>query len=706
MTDKSKIFGIDEIQGIIDLAKNINGNKDESEKDKMRDTLTNIIHKKLNLRNGKIVSDNKYPPFFDHGSYRYTFVVSDIHADLRRLLMILLQAGIITLSEKGKIIDHKNIIIEIGKLGKDSSYCYELLYKYEILFNIENCHLIVLGDIVDGRRLITIDEEYVKEVDDTNGIFELLIHIILYNLRILGSEKKSTVSITIGNHELITLFNIGSKLSNIINTGAKYVHASAFNVFGTYNRRALALIPFYALQLATFILINKEKNIVGLFSHGSFASILDQNGTESVPFVNVTMENLTIKHKKIEKLLNECFNSDFVETIDVDLYKKENDLAMISEKNFLQSVNWSRMFANDLKKNTCGNIMATTTGNKIGFVVMGHCITSDFVRDKNAIAKYPGCDKRECIYVTCVKDKIPRLILVDSALSGANIMCDDGKVSWDKKTKDTGSRLKNLIECPDKDGSVFSEILLLETSNNSSYYNFYRVRLNFDNNQTEYFKIEVDNDETFPNAMVNSSFGQFQSSASSLAQTQEQPTQTQEQTAQTQEQPEQTQEQQEQTQEQQDQTQEQPEQTQEQQEQTQEQQEQTQEQQDQTQEQPEQPSTDEGDLFRQPEQPEQPEQPVQPDQQPTDEGDIFGPTDEGDIFGPTDEGDIFGPTDEGDIFGPTDRGEPEQPKKLEKTQLGGRNYKFINMNINYQKIYMNNRNKYLKLSQNKNKNGF
>jgi hypothetical protein len=104
-------------------------------------------------------------------------VTSDVHADLRKMVQLL--------------VDTKLVAI-VGEPGD----------IYEDVWNVEwiagDTLFVILGDLVDGKRGR-------RTVTDPRGSYELLIHVLLFNLRIRARELGSDVLFTIGNHDMFSV---------------------------------------------------------------------------------------------------------------------------------------------------------------------------------------------------------------------------------------------------------------------------------------------------------------------------------------------------------------------------------------------------------------------------------------------------------------------------------------------------------------------
>ena len=98
-------------------------------------------------------------------------VTSDVHADLRKMVQLLVDTKLVT------------IVDETGDV-------------YEDVWNVEwiarDTLFVILGDIIDGKRGR-------RSVTDPRGSYELLIHILLFNLRITARAINADVLFTIGN---------------------------------------------------------------------------------------------------------------------------------------------------------------------------------------------------------------------------------------------------------------------------------------------------------------------------------------------------------------------------------------------------------------------------------------------------------------------------------------------------------------------------
>ena len=159
--------------------------------------------------------------------YPHLYVTSDIHADVRRFLQVLVGARLAQLPE-GTSIEGEGI--------------YDPALYAGIRWTAPpGTALIILGDLVDGQR----GED---SVDDPMGSFELLLHVLLFNLRVSATSRRGAVLFTIGNHDHSTVIAADGGLEH-------YVHATARQFFGSARNRQHSLrqfyriCPFYALDV-------------------------------------------------------------------------------------------------------------------------------------------------------------------------------------------------------------------------------------------------------------------------------------------------------------------------------------------------------------------------------------------------------------------------------------------------------------------------
>jgi hypothetical protein len=145
----------------------------------------------------------------DTSKYSTVYITSDIHADILKIIQLLQKEELITpLTDPYTETDLCSLVTTLQWNEKK-----------------KNTLLIIVGDLVDGRRT--------DEVKDTLGSFELLLHILLYNLRVSAMNYGSNVLFTIGNHDYMTvvLAPLDTWIANVLKMVDLYVHTSAKKYF-------------------------------------------------------------------------------------------------------------------------------------------------------------------------------------------------------------------------------------------------------------------------------------------------------------------------------------------------------------------------------------------------------------------------------------------------------------------------------------------
>ena len=121
---------------------------------------------------------------------------SDVHADLRKFVQVLVSAGLVSSGgpERARAERGSGARAERGSEIEDDPY----EYVWTLEWVADDTMLMITGDLVDGRRGS-------RTVDDQRGSYEMLLHILIFNLRIDARERNSDVLFTIGNHDLYSV---------------------------------------------------------------------------------------------------------------------------------------------------------------------------------------------------------------------------------------------------------------------------------------------------------------------------------------------------------------------------------------------------------------------------------------------------------------------------------------------------------------------
>jgi hypothetical protein len=352
-----------------------------------------LINDKLIDVKHKIVINHR----IDAKQYNDVFIISDTHADLRKVYSILINSRMIETSFNPY---------------NDDILKPELISKAEWIPS--NTLLIIVGDLVDGRRKSI-------SVDDPDGSFELKLHMLFYNLRLQAIKKNSNIIFTLGNHDCETLNDNNDLLDD-------YVHSSSktyFNIIGNVNIRRDALKPFYELSPYIFISLSTpshENEIVCVHA-------------------GLHTENIDIDRNELEKLqsainrygldlLNDYYNKIYIDT------------TLNFDKTGTQKQNgsiWTRFYAN-MNENDCKRLNVGYDDNKYKTIVVGHCPTNtDSFQNITKIMSdnpeiYDHCQtniediegKAGCVVTRCNEEPLdgnikgaPRIVLVDTGLSSS-----------------------------------------------------------------------------------------------------------------------------------------------------------------------------------------------------------------------------------------------------------------------------------------------
>ena len=402
--------------------------------DTLKKKMLNFVHNKFNLRNSNdyigpkltdhklFIYQNNNDGLIKNNEYDKLFIFGDIHSDIKVFLLTLLSHNIIEFY-RGEMcvgVAEKNsrIIDDIKKCGIESIEYY--LTQYSIRFKYERSCLILLGDIVDGRRKICHIEKSVHPVFvfeiESNGINELLIHIILCNLR--ANSAGSRVLLLWGNHDLTlaTSPEISTDYCESYDeTVNNYVDINTINILEPYRRNIL--LPFYLIDSGLFVIISDNNNSAEyVLSHGSV------NRTFIEEFIR-RFEN-KCDHVKINMFTNEINN-----VINMAMYEEYNDNNQWNDllKNFINPFTWSRnMFEKIYETNIDDYI-----NNELRFgmfantiFIMGHQPTYTLhkafvINDEEYNTICRNDVSNHCIFPICLTNNRPKFIFADIGMSNS-----------------------------------------------------------------------------------------------------------------------------------------------------------------------------------------------------------------------------------------------------------------------------------------------
>jgi len=378
--------------------------------DKMETIFTKLNNFKKNVldkdKNNHIINMNAT-------NYRTIYITSDIHADIRKLLKLLIDEGIIS------ITPNKNT--ENTSFDPYTDHIYEYPFIDNINFLKNNMLFIILGDLVDGKRNDT-------KVDDPRGNFELILHIFLFNMRLKAREKHSEVLFTLGNHDFANIILNNKDGDSILEA---YRHSGDyFYVFKAKNITNPTIFYdvfniFYEMSPYIMLLLeNKNKdNTEFKCIHASFNHSNTEADTDAVD-----------KTKKLH-ILQEYINKNGLTNAFINA---EHTTLLGKDGKNLAGLLWSRFYTNiDTQTDKlilCEKIIENDK-DKNTTIVVGHCPTPIYTRINNledtnpSQPSYDGCARlkgvfnkvsaRGCVVADCFENGIPKILFVDTMMSQA-----------------------------------------------------------------------------------------------------------------------------------------------------------------------------------------------------------------------------------------------------------------------------------------------
>ena len=291
------------------------------------DTLANLPQSiKTTLEKAKPILSKK-SHIITKEDYDNVYLTSDIHADLRKFIRLLVNAGLI------KYNNYDVKTLEDGDIDSKAVYDFEWIAPKKTL-------LIIIGDLVDGLR----GPGFV--VNDTKGNIELLLHIFLYNLRVKALEKGSDIRFTLGNHEYNGL--ILDQLNNYVHYKAKIYFSNKEDDTDDFSRKR-CLLPFYDCCPYIFLTLGDEVICV----HGGLGGLND-----------------TVIHyqTRLQAQLNSAITIEtiLIEDVIKNILSNQNNTPL-----------WSREYAESSDTAALCETMGKANDKDYSLTVVGHCITPD-----------------------------------------------------------------------------------------------------------------------------------------------------------------------------------------------------------------------------------------------------------------------------------------------------------------------------------------
>ena len=333
--------------------------------------------------------------------YPRVYVTSDLHADLRKFTQILLSSGLVA-----------------SDFDPYSDGIYDPRFISEIRWTAPpGTLLVIIGDLVDGKRSYNGGNPPFNQVSDPRGSFELLIFAMLYNLRIQANTNGSEIRFTLGNHEVMSVIQPEKNPLGGPPHFTQYVHDSAITFFTTPDMEApdmdwiplrqSAIMPF--LELCPYYILALEDEVA--FVHGGLHS------------QGAIVQNLA------------ALLTAYQGELDAGI-RQLNPISPILRGEQTSPI-WTRFYARQAD-GVCERLT-----NEYKFILVGHCpTTAGYARFKHIIATnalYGNCDdggiipqdgkwvekvdKQLCVLLDCPAARegddvgAPRLGFVDTAMS-------------------------------------------------------------------------------------------------------------------------------------------------------------------------------------------------------------------------------------------------------------------------------------------------
>jgi predicted MPP superfamily phosphohydrolase len=368
--------------------------------------------------------------------------ISDLHADVRRFLEIL------------KLAEFINDDVDMAYPIKNLRWNPKMTDKI----------IVICGDIIDGKRGV--------DNSKTTNCDELLIHMLIFNLRILARAHNSYVFCTMGNHDFFAFHatnrsNTELAYKNYIDSRSLEFYESRMRTFLMSNVsseiaisvenetkemdliyifRAHLLSRFYLIGFPPFLKINKT-----LFAHAGFHietnvfSLFEENSINSQSLQphslhRSILEALSIKENIADYLINQTnenidisYSDMYNNIIDnvfplVEADQYEMLIKNIPAKNVLEpyreltdrNKSLSGMFEDFLLtrklQKDCGAVDEILMMYGCNSLVVGHCPTciGHGVFDPKNTIGITSCDDARIVY-SCNSN----LVTVDIAMSSA-----------------------------------------------------------------------------------------------------------------------------------------------------------------------------------------------------------------------------------------------------------------------------------------------
>jgi hypothetical protein len=455
MSDLSKyLINSDDITLLIQQSELTSLPDDDDRKDKGRLALCKSIHTKVFGYGNSITKNHK----INCENYDNIYITSDIHGDYRKFLQTMLENRLVK-------IQNEDINTTIDDIYKDDNQMYHAKYIQNIEWiGGERTLLVIDGNLIGGN--------YQKYNYDPKGIFEVLIHIFIHNLRIKALAKNSNIIFTFGMDEFGGLISIDLDGSTV----PSYLRTPTETQIFYQNRaglRVVYLLPFYYNSPYLFLDFqyeNKTKFICvsgGIhqdttdslshisnqeykkveFAPGTFT--MNQSGFRNTSkfLKNIRPSNNIDRLTEIQNLFNTVKFDDVSKISNADVKSLDDIIYKFQESydNIMPTYQWEGGIFKDLHRyyknnaflknetfasmaylNEDGNLLCNIVKDDDPLIIVGS-IGSRFINETKKIytsSEYTKCynkttqnnidNKKGCVVAICPFNDDPKVIIVNT----------------------------------------------------------------------------------------------------------------------------------------------------------------------------------------------------------------------------------------------------------------------------------------------------
>ena len=403
------------------------------ERHKNHNNIQDIIKNKTDMfKKGMYDKHINLTKYNDYDRY---IVFSDIHGDLIVFFSTIIKSGIIVLVDDfGNTINKKEILKNISDDYENINIIINYLCKYSIKLNCSRTMVYILGDVIDGARPYGYDSEdgnedggqyYYHVLNNTYGLNEIIIHMIIFNMRISSLQTNSYVKIIGGNHDAseynyfldiddgVLTYSLFDYVNHIDYKTKKFYKIQDNNQMATtlYQRNQM-LLPFYKIDNCFFDVIYDQNKIIAILSHASFDINNDTKG------INMDINQL----KEYKKWFYD--NSDEVNLGDAH-YNAVSTVAysktQINANMGLHNISYYSLYNTITSGRTIMDAVQNNLTNNLNKIKLLQNVTYIMGHEKT----YPHNKNKEEIQIYQTESKA-KIIMVDNAWSCVNTIKNKG----------------------------------------------------------------------------------------------------------------------------------------------------------------------------------------------------------------------------------------------------------------------------------------